>query len=82
MATITITFNSLTRSKTISAADVTRVSNAMKAKFALPGSATGQQVLDAFGDWMFQMLKQEALAHERELAANSARVAVADIPLT
>lgn len=82
MATITLSVGALTRSKTISAGDVTRVTDAMKIKFGLPVGATNQQVFDAFGDWMFGLMKTEVLMQEREAVARTARAAVTDIPLT
>jgi microcystin degradation protein MlrC len=70
------------RSKTIAAGDLTRVLNAMKAKFNLPGGATNQQIFDAFADWIFDQLKNATLLHERTTASDTAVVGVADIPLT
>lgn len=82
MATITISTGALTRSKTISAGDVTRLTSAMKAKFSLPAGATNQQIFDAFGDWVFARMKEEILRYEQEVATNVARQGVPDIPLT
>lgn len=82
MATITISTGALTRSKTIAAGDVTRLTSAMKAKFGLSVGATNQQIFDAFGDWVFARMKEEILQYEREVATNTARQGVPDIPLT
>lgn len=82
MATLTFSIGALARSKTISAGDVTRLTDAMKARFSMPVGATNQEVFDVFTDWLFGIMKAEVLAYEREVAGNSARQNVPDITLT
>lgn len=85
MATITLTIGPNTASKTISAADLTRLNNAMIAYYqpAHPGQVlTGA---DVFGFWVVDVvadLKARVRAQETATAVATAQAGVTDIGVT
>lgn len=82
MAVLTISVGGVSSSKTIAAGDITRLQNAMKTKFLLPGGATNQQIVDKIADWVFNEIVTHTLSAERATAAQAATDGVATIPLS
>lgn len=80
MATITLAIGALSKSFTISAADVTRVTDAFRATYG--ASLTNAQVFDNWANGTVQALKDAVKRVEGDAAATTARAAVTDVVAT
>ena len=85
----TISFNATstglnrTRSKTLTAADASRIVAAARIKFNMPsGTFTADQVVDAVGDYILTQVAQIADNYDREVAAKTASDAIVPVALT
>jgi hypothetical protein len=86
MATITVTVASLSKSKTISAADTTRVLEALKKHYGKVDDGAGglrdrtnPEVFEIAADSFFGMLRDIVRMIEREAASKAVADAVADV---
>jgi len=82
VALITLTAGPTSSNRTISNADITRIVEAAKVKFGLAPGATNQQVMDALGPWVFNLIIGIPHDREREAAAKAASDSVVPISLT
>lgn len=98
MATITLQIvtgsGTLTRSKTLSAGDASRLLAAYKALYGqiqtgtnpdgtpILRDRTNQEIVNALGDGIIQGMADNVKRYEQEVAAKTSRDAVADVALT
>jgi hypothetical protein len=86
MATITIQIvaggTTYTRSKTISAGDLTRLVAAEKVGLGLSAGATDQQVFDAWAEDIYRLEKERIRTAERRSAEAAAISQISDIALS
>jgi hypothetical protein len=81
MATISITLGPITRAKTISDANATRVQNYAVARFsAVQPGLTAAQAVNLLADAIIDNLRAEVMDYERQQAV--AAVSVTDLPVT
>lgn len=80
MATITLTIGALSKTFTLSAADVTRVTDAFKATYG--ASLSNAQVFDIWANSTMQALKDVVKRVEGDAAAQAARNAISDVAVT
>lgn len=76
MATLTLTVNTVSSSKTIPNGDVADVVAALKQRFGMSESATNQQIIDVMALKVFREIVETTLAWRR------ANASVPDIPIT
>lgn len=82
MATLTISFNGLSRSWEVSTAHQTRVLNALKDNYADGGSLTNSEAFDLVTDGFINGLIDVTDTYEKRVAADAATSAITPVVFT
>jgi hypothetical protein len=82
--TITLTYSagSFSRSRTFPNGSGVRAIAAAKARLNMAPASTNAAVFNAMADELFESIRQNTVNYERQQAAETAAVGVADMPLS